>query len=665
VPKALLTHAFAYLFAGLLAAALVRFGRGVLVWSWMHVPIVTFLAGCALATAVSPDPYVAAYGTHARMLGLGTIAAWTVLYLAVVTFVRDRRDVIAIVLAMCLGTAVMLLYEAIQLLRLDPFAWNLDTATRPISTNGQPTTLGTYLLAVAMLLIAVAALGADVSRRVRILAASAALVPFFGAALTGTRSSLIGVGTGAIALAALLWSQQTGRRRWTVLGVAAATTLAVAAAIMLTPLGARLFPSTPVAAGETEENAIARLDTGSLDVRGLLYRVALDAFLDRPVLGYGPDTFVIAMAKFRPDTGPDEARLAYATSPHGWIGQVAIDAGAIGLIAFVGVGVAAAVLAFRRPAAYVGAIAFVVIATFLGAGLTTVSDVGSDWLFWIAAGILAAWSSLNAHLGPGTATRRVRRSRSDPQGWTWLFPILAVAACLTLVAPLQASRAAADSRDKRLAGQTAAAVRSALEATAQDPGRGEYWHTLGLAYVSGQRWRDADTAFTRAVAIDPWDARNISDLIQVKLIQAQAGDVTARADAVKLSSDVIRVDPNFPDAQLARATVMQFVGDYAEALKAIERALALVPTSRNDRWYVMATQVDLALGKNAEAVSIAERGLAIVPASALLRFEYARALLANGRAQEALAQVDLVLKVDPTSASANELKARITAALKP
>src|SRR5436309_4730330 len=43
VIKALVSHALAYVLAGVLVGLLVRYRRTVFVWSWVHVPVVVFL----------------------------------------------------------------------------------------------------------------------------------------------------------------------------------------------------------------------------------------------------------------------------------------------------------------------------------------------------------------------------------------------------------------------------------------------------------------------------------------------------------------------------------------------------------------------------------------------------------------------------------------------
>src|SRR6266550_6351381 len=56
VIKALLSHALAYVLAGVILGLILRYGRSVLVWSWLHVPVLAFLAANIAATLFAVDP---------------------------------------------------------------------------------------------------------------------------------------------------------------------------------------------------------------------------------------------------------------------------------------------------------------------------------------------------------------------------------------------------------------------------------------------------------------------------------------------------------------------------------------------------------------------------------------------------------------------------------
>jgi cytochrome c-type biogenesis protein CcmH/NrfG len=670
IPKALLSHALAYALAGVLAGLVITFGRDALRWSWLHVPVLGFLVVNSAATLVAEDRILAMYGTHTRMLGLGSIAAWTLLYFAVVVLVRSRTDVAAIVVAGLGAAALMLAYEAVQLFGGDPFLWSIDSEIRPFSTNGQATTLAAYLTTLCMASFACAVAGDALPRWTRAVLLCFAGALLVGAAATGTRSALVGLASGSSVLVGLIWLRHPSPRARAVSFVTAAIgAVALSGLLTLTPVGARILQSGSNA-GDPDQ--LAQLDLASLDVRALLYGVAVDVVVERPLLGYGPDNFVVGMTQHRPESGVDEARLAYATSPHSWVAQVATGSGLIGLGMFLAIIVTAFVLVVRSGFGALTASCATALAAHLGTGLTSVNDVGSDWLLWVAFGLVAVakWTRTTA-TEDGRAVRLKgerggRRVRAAPA--PAMLAVICVAAgaalAVTTATAFDASRSAWRSEESRLAGRIGDAIESGLSATSKDPGRSEYWKRLGLAYVAGARWREAANSFERAVALAPWDVRYNNDLVQTQLVFATSGDAGARARAAQLVDDAVRRDPNYPAAHYIRAVVMQIFGNAQEARRSIDRAIALDPRPKSERLYVTAVQVYVAVGDESEAIRVARLRLDTIGgsrASVALRVEFAKALIAADRTQEAIQELDLALQIAPDDPEALRLRVELDA----
>src|SRR6266511_3619702 len=150
VIKALLSHALAYVLAGVILGLIVKYGRAVFVWSWLHVPVLAFVIANVVAALFADDPLLAMYGAHTRMGGLGTIADGVLLYFAIALLVRTVRDALALGLSFLAGSAIVLAYEFVQIVGKDPLTWTTDPAIRPFSTIGQPTNLAEYLTVVAV-----------------------------------------------------------------------------------------------------------------------------------------------------------------------------------------------------------------------------------------------------------------------------------------------------------------------------------------------------------------------------------------------------------------------------------------------------------------------------------------------------------------------------------
>lgn len=673
VPKALLSHVLAYMLAAVMAGLLARFGRDFVVWSWVHVPALAFLAASTLATAFAADDVLALFGTHARMLGLGTIAAWTTLYLAIALLVRTRRETVAVIASALAACGLVLVYELVQALGRDPFVWNVSTVARPFSSLGQATVMGQYASSLALGALALGLLADRIPRPVRVIALLLTGLLLVGAAATGTRSTLIGIGAGASVLLVLVFISHPSRSaRMISLAGAAVASVALAVLLVASPLGARLAATFDPPPGAEPDDLLARFEP-SFEVRLSLYRIALDMVRERPILGYGPDNFAIGVTQYRSEAEPFEIQNSLATSAHSWVGYVATGSGLVGLASFVGMTALAFVLAVRsdfNPVAITGA---VTLAAFLGTGLTTVTDIGSDWIPWATIGMIAGASARpTATTADPSLKGRSTRSRKGSSNVASQFRLAAVAVSLGIGVLLSltslnaygASRATESARQAREQGRVGDAVNFALAATRSDSARAEYWQGLGLAYASGTRWREASAAFDRAVALAPYDVRFLSDLVQTLLVLARDGDAGARARAIELAERAVVTDRNKPQAHQVRAQVMQATGSNAEAVRSIERALALVRDSGGLSLYLLAAQVYLDSGRPTDAVVVARKGVAgvgLTSGSVNLRFELARALLAAGKPLDALAELDVLLGIAPNHAAAQRLRAEIRA----
>jgi tetratricopeptide (TPR) repeat protein len=196
--------------------------------------------------------------------------------------------------------------------------------------------------------------------------------------------------------------------------------------------------------------------------------------------------------------------------------------------------------------------------------------------------------------------------------------------------------------------------------------RAQYWDTLGLAYVSGDRLTEAVSAFDHASKLAPYDVRYDGDLARALAALVLRGDTTARVRAREVADRVVRTDPNNPLAHQTRAVVLQAVGDFPGAITSAERALAIDNGLANEAFYVTATQIYIDAGQAPDAIRLARRRLEVLggtQASVPLRYELARALLANRQPSEALAELEIVLSLEPAYAPAQRLRSEIRATL--
>jgi len=667
VSKVLASHALSYALIAVIAGLLIGFGPSLIVWSWLHVPVLGFLAANVVASVVAADSTLALYGAHARMLGLATVFDWVVLYFSIVLLVRTRNEAIAVV-ACALGAAVAILgYELVQLLGKDPFSWNTDVTLRPFSTIGQPTSLAQYLSTLAVTTAALGFLARGLPRAIRVLIVVFAMVMVGGAAATATRSAVLGLVAGSAVFVLLVWTLHPDpAARGVTLAGAGAVTVALAGLLLFTPLGPRLAATIAIQPSGSDD-IVAQFDLAT-DTRLALYRIAIDMVLERPLLGYGPDNFIVGVPRYRSDHEPYEVRQSLATSGHSWVTYVATSAGLIGLAAFAAAAIVGFTLVLRGGFQPLALVAAASIAAFLGTGVLTINDISTDWLYWASLATIAAVTARPAASAAPDMSQRKPKSPTVPrkkQSWSLaaLCVMVGVALAFSVLPAWEAARANRSAEQARLMGRAGEAIDKAVHATQLDPRRAEYWHGLGLAYISAGRWADAGAAFDRAVRLAPYDVRNVGDLARAQLLLGSTGDQSARAKAMEMSSRAVQIDPNNPLSHLTRAVVMQSTGNLPEALIAVERALVLDPESDNGALYVTAAQIYIDSVRPSDAIRVAQQGLSIIPVTrtVALRYELARALVAMRRPADALVELDLALAIEPNNASIQQLKVDILA----
>jgi tetratricopeptide (TPR) repeat protein len=666
LPKALLSHALAYLLLGVLAALFLRFGRRFWVGSPLHLAVAFYASVYLAATAFALDHTVALFGAPDRALGLVSVLDNVILFFALVLLIRTKAEAIAAISAVLAAGIAVVAYALIQRLSLDPLPWASGYApTRPFSTMGNPGVLGQYLGTLGAGLLAVALIPPlALSRGVRAALLAVSLVVFAGSFLSGTRAIVFGVAAAGLTLGVVAFLRANRRRdRLLVASTLALGVLAALAGATLTPLGRELARALLPVEGAFDES---RPIEGSIAGRLVHYEVAISEVAARPLLGVGPDNYSVAFPRFRPEGAaaalPTEVP---ETSPHSWIAHLATDAGFLGLLAYAGILVTGLALLARQGFPPLGTSGSVAMASFLGTGLFSVNDVGTEWLPWAALALVARATSDRSE-PPKSESRDKRRKNKQtraPRHQIGIAVCLLIGAILA-VSPIpawQAAQAAEASRRARLRGQPALAVPISERAVGLDPRRAEYWHGLGLALAGADRFDRAVNAFTRAVEIAPYHVTYLGNLARAFVTLGLKGDDVARRRALEIGQRAVAADPNNSEAHFTLALAALTARKPEEAAAASERGIALKPVPRDKSVYEIAGRAYLDLKKPADAerwllLSLQHRsGRDAHPSLILL----ARALTGLGRRDEALRSLDVVLSEDPTNAAALELRREI------
>ncbi len=575
-----------------------------------------FVGSAAVSTVFSISPLVSWRGAADSHAGLQTLLGYLILYLSTRALCRTAEDGRRLLAGAVVAAALSSVYAIIQAVRLDPAAWTdisafMDRA-RPFGMFGHANYLAAYLVMTGPL-IALFLLRAVLRRRWGAAVTLALVALLAGAAVVASlsRAAWLAGGAAVVVLGVGWFAAGCRRSAFVLAGLACAAVVA----------GAVCWAVADASGGGLASGVGERLGrVGDGAGRWQIWRAAADLFRDRPLTGWGTDTFQIAFGKHRPADYADAEWDVTPTRAHNVVLHVLATQGLLGgaaaAVLAAGLGLAV-VRAWRRSAPAdrptVVAVAAALTA-FVAQDVFGFTVVGCGSLFVVAAGLLSRWGVAAAEGEPGR-----RNSAGAVAG---LLAGGGAAVVLFLVNIGWSGFAAAAALAVAAVG-TALALRPTAEAAKMGP-------------------RPA------AVRRSPW----------APALHAAIGLATAAAlyfvVVRPLEADVARGDGD----RLASAAP-------ADALASYERAAAIDPD--DDRgWTRLSAAAQLAARQATtpeeqrrlfhEARDALDRALALVPIApyhhaSLGRFLGETAASGLGPADDALAEWDAALADDPLNAA--------------
>ncbi len=281
----------------------------------------------AASTLWSSNPALSTAGSSWRRDGL--IAESAILLFALTAaawLAEDRRRIRKILRTTVITGAAASLYGIAQYFGWDPLlpttayqaGEGVFTIVRPPATFGHADYFANWLVMVAFFALALARLEGSV--RWKTIAGTTMFLTILAIVLSGTRSAMLGLLAGAVVFLAIA-RPRIDRKVTLIL----AASLACLVVLYISPAGAKLR---------------ARVHWSLDDVRGgarlLLWRDSLHMALQRPVLGYGPETFTAQFPKY------ESAELSraypdfYQESPHNMFLDALVSRGFPGAIILLG-----------------------------------------------------------------------------------------------------------------------------------------------------------------------------------------------------------------------------------------------------------------------------------------------------------------------------------------
>ena len=633
--KGTLSLALAAVLAGLLMVAVLRHRGSIVVRAPVHLAAGALVLANLLAAAFAEDRYTALFGAQ-RHVGFSFVFDMALLYAAIALACRTGRDWAILGGAVLASGTAAIAYGFVQYAGLDPIPWSELLRQRPPSTFGNPDKFGHFLGASFVTAAAIAAGASSVTRReVRLAAMAYALIALASIALIATRGTLVGIAAGLPVVGLLQWQRtpmpQSPRN----------VRVAVGALLGLVVLGMAVLFATPL--GE-------RLRGGFADVatQQRLYSAdaAIRAFRDRPLLGYGPDTFGTIYPRYRPPGSASGTGVVDQDSAHSSVLQAAATTGALGTLAYLAfVGVTA--LSLWRVRAGWPPVAGPLLAgavAYWAQGLVAIGSPSVDWMGWLAAGAAATY-------GRRPADAPAQRLPAMAAAVPLVLGLMLAAATLPA---LQADRELNTARAALRAGRADRAVGPAERAVQLDGGRAEHWYVLGLARHQPKTVPGAAAAFREATNRAPSVSRYWSSLAAALYDLARAGDrsLGGAETALAAAERATQVDYYSPSVHYSRALIAAGLGDDRTALSAVVTAIGLDPSVTVYDAVAAETAVrvtDLAFARASLEGALERKD------SPVMRVALARILLKVNERGAARSQLRRALDTDPQNAAAREL----------
>lgn len=201
--------------------------------------------------------------------------------------VIDHRHLGLLALFLTAISAVLFIYAILQSMGVVLFPWDagLTRSGRSSGSLGNPNLLGAF--SAAMVPFGTAALLSLVRKGWprMLLAVPYCVLAVFALTVSGTRGSLLGLGGGVLFLCVWLFRRISMSRRARILLVAG---VALVSLLAVLPMRHRI-----------QELASDGSESGTAQVRRIIWSGGLDMFRERPLLGWGPGSFQIIFPQFR------------------------------------------------------------------------------------------------------------------------------------------------------------------------------------------------------------------------------------------------------------------------------------------------------------------------------------------------------------------------------
>lgn len=298
----------------------------------MNLAVFGFWLSFTISTFVGIDWYRSFWDNHERMLGLFTVSHYVLFYFIIIATIRTKEEWHTLTRWFIGAASIVMVIGFLQKF-IDPEILLNRGSGRVASTLGNPI----YVSGYGLFLLFFAALSYVQTRATdatwRYLCVGAGVLGFLGIFLGGTRGTFLGLLT-AVAVLLLIFAICTKERKYQ-LGIVGIVVVGIVA------LGsAFVFKQSPIVQAITPLKRLVSIDFANLEnnTRVMAWGIALDAFTEKPVFGWGPNNFYYAFNQYY---RPEFLRYGYGETwfdnAHNIVVNTLSTRGAFGIITYLSV----------------------------------------------------------------------------------------------------------------------------------------------------------------------------------------------------------------------------------------------------------------------------------------------------------------------------------------
>ena len=564
-------------------------------WHLLDVPVSLLLLGMIFSGIFSPYPPLALFGPLWCQDSVLLLGMMVLLYFGVKQHCHESAQIEQVVAAMVLMGGMLAIIGLLD--RFIGFGWSASyTPPRLVSLLRNPMFTGTYF---AMLLpLGLCAAPAVASRRLRVALLSSTALMLLALALTLTRGAWLALALTLLLLAILIiWLFRTAIPR-------RAFSIALPAVFILLILLA-MNPAIRIRA-----HGMFNLHDSTVQSRLVYMRSALGMFRARPLQGWGPGTFMLVSAQFRPlstivESGISINQMFCDALPHNLPLQLAAEMGLLGVIPYLLLLLCILYSAFRARHGTpwqrwmtAGLVGLLLANAF--ANLFAFDNSLTLAYFWIGAALLTAVAV--SPRAPAVPTDRPVLLLGKPLSITFTILALLISAQVALCVESEFATAyytrqginASFQRARNLAAQnypaslrvSAQGISAFKQAIAASllPGYFSY-QQLSLAYreqmLAARAMHDQQTADAASEEMFHYGEITLQQLCRdpemLMYLAIESLDAHRLPEARELLSNLLVYQPHSAQVHILQAKLLMFEGDYSGGLAEAQQALSLDP----------------------------------------------------------------------------------------